>query len=195
MSFRVLHFSVLSILVLLIVAVAACSGNNSVAPTQSNRPTATRRSNATPGAATAAPRATNDGLDDSANPAITDDPNATPDPLDDSSNPNPDAETPQAGPQVQNGNVVLKNTAWLLAGGEQVYQFCENGKWQVVQGDGTVETRGTFQAEGKTLNLKNTVDNQESKYAMTWKAPEKKLELKEGNATLTLEYDGAANCE
>ncbi len=202
MRFRVFHFSILTFLLLLVVAVAACSGSgNNAEPTASTRATATRRSAATARATTASAQPTQDTIDDSTDntnqepPGTEDSARPTQDQIDDSTDNSKLPDTSKSGPQVQDGNVVLTNTAWLLAGGERMYQFCQDGKWQVVQGGDTVENRGTYQTDGSTLNLKNTADNQETKYTMTWKDAEKTLELKEGNATLTLEYDGPADCK
>ena len=202
MKSRVFHFSIPTFLLLLVVAVAACGGSgNNAEPTASTRATATRRSPAPTRATSSAAQPTQDTIDDSTDnsnqepPSTEDSARPTQDQLDDSTDnsnlPNPS----ESGPQVQDGKVVLTNTAWLLTGGERLYQFCQDGKWQVVQGGDTVENRGTYQTEGNTLNLKNTADNQETKYTMTWKDAEKTLELKEGSATLKLEYDGKADCK
>jgi hypothetical protein len=111
------------------------------------------------------------------------------DPLDDS-------VVPPAGgggdaPQVQNGMVVLANTAWVLGSDvNQTYTFCGNGNW-TLEGGPTPQS-GTFQVQDNNLIM--TSNNNATTYQMNWKQDEATLELTGGSGPIQLEFEGGAGC-
>lgn len=189
-------------LLALTVALTACGGGD-------EKPTATtapRRTAVPARAPTKAGAPTQDQLDDSSANADQstdtsgDGAEPTRDQLDDSSANTGTPKTPSgkqtnasSGPQIQNGQVVLSDTSWVLEN-EQVYRFCKSGRWDVVQGGDTVVKTGTFQLAGENVTVKNNADQKTIKYQMAWKPDTETLELNDGNTTLTLKYGGSANC-
>ncbi len=201
MKQRIVFWFVLAGMLLVTVAMAACSGTGDSNP--QTKPTATiaRRTSvpAPTRAAGTSANPTTDALDDSANGTPEEDsgdsdngPSPTQDALDDSST--ADTGTPSGGPQTQNGNVVLPGSAWAVSQVDQAYRFCPNNTWEIVQGGNKVVQKGTFKVTGQTLSLTDSADSKVTEYQMQWNADAKTLELKQGNTTLKLEYDGTADC-
>jgi hypothetical protein len=174
---------------------AACGGGNAANSNQGTPATTARRTAAAPTRATGnSAQPTQDVLDDSADNGGQEPGNGalpTLDALDDSSN----ANGGPSSPQTQDGKVVLAGTSWTVEAGDQLYQFCDSTRWELLQDGETIAKRGTYQVAGDTLTLTNSADNQASTYQMTWKPDEEVLDLKQGSSTLRLEYDGDADCE
>ncbi len=179
MNRRILQITAFTALMFTFLLFVACGGEE---PTATPRPSNTNNPPA---------QGQTDPLDDSLEvPPPVDDESEPPiqDPLDDS------AVLPGGAgalPQVQDGVVVLNNTAWVLSSdANQTYLFCADGSWRV-EGGPTPQT-GTFQVQGTNLVL--NANNQPSTYQMNWNAQDASLGLAGGAAPIQLEYDGAADC-
>ena len=189
MNKRISFWTVFAGLLLSAAAVVACGGSDSSNAQPTN--TAARRTAASTRAstreATANVAPTQDALDDSGDNADSE-PRPTQDVLDDSGGSVPSA------PKTQNGQVILPDTAWMVRSGEQVYRFCQNNAWEIVQSGDTVAQQGTFKTNGAALALTNSANQQVTEYQMQWDADARTLKLTRGDKTLLLEYDGKANC-
>jgi hypothetical protein len=185
-----INYWILGVGLLLVAAIVAACGDagNSNAPSQPTNP-AVRRTAAPTRAAPPNVAPTQDPLDDSGNNG-NNGPRPTQDPLDDSGGGNA-----AVGPETQNGQVVLPNTAWMELAGERMYRFCKNNAWEIVQADDTVTQKGTFKTDGAALALTDSANQQVTEYQMQWNAGARTLKLTQGNRTLVLEYDGKANCD
>jgi hypothetical protein len=181
MNIRILQITAFTALMLTFLVFVACGGEE---PTATPRP-----ANNNPPA-----QGQTDTLDDSlVAPAPVDNGDEEPpaqDPLDDSAV--PPGGGASALPQVQDGVVVLTNTAWVLSSdANQTYLFCADGTWNV-EGGATPQS-GTYQVQGTNLVL-NDANNQATTYQMNWNQQDASLGLAGGAAPIQLEYDGAADC-
>lgn len=192
MKKRIVDRTLLAGLLLVAVTIAACgdSGNSNAQPTN----TVARRTAAPTRAPGTGATPTQDVLDDSADNPPADDSNNGPRPTQDVLDDSDSGGNLPRGPQTQDGKVVLPDTAWTEITGDQLYLFCQNNAWEIVQGGDTVAQQGTFAVNGDTLAMTNSADQKVTEYQMQWNEGARTLKLIQGGKTLTLDYEDTADC-